>query len=252
MSRAFQVFWASIRDCFDEFLLLAACNLLWALCSMPLLGLALFIQQSDAGLIAALVLMAAVLPMAPASAGLAALAQRVSEGRTVSFRDFFAAMRQYARAAWLVMGLWMLGLVIILVDIAFYAQVANLFGGVLYGLWIYLLIIWVALLIYLFPLIILQEKPGLRTLARNALVMTIGRPLFTLTTLVLMSIVVVLSYVLVAPLFIVTVSLLAVWGMRATTALIEDDKARRANADPQALPTNRVEEQGRRGQVRPK
>jgi uncharacterized membrane protein YesL len=241
-----------VRDSFDEFLLLAACNFIWAVCSMPLLGLALFAQQSGSGVIAALVAMTAVIPLGPASVGLAALAQRVSEGRTISFGVFFGAMRQHARPAWLVMGLWMLGMVIILVDIAFYAQVDNLFGAVLYGLWIYLLVIWVALLIYLFPLIILQEQPNLRLLARNALVMTLGRPLFTLTTLVLMSIIVVLSYVVVVPLFIVTFSLLAVWGMRATTALIEDDKARRASADPQAAPADRVEEKGRRGQVRPK
>lgn len=251
MPRAFQVFWQAIRDCFEEFLILAVCNLLWSLFTIPLLSLSLLALQAEAGLIAILVALLAILPMAPASIGLTALAHRISEGRAISFADYFQAMRRYARPAWLVMGLWMIGLVIVLVDLAFYARVDNLVGAALYGLWIYILLIWMSLQIYLFPLIILQERPDLRRLARNAFVMVIGRPFFTFTTLVLMSLLVLLSYWLIAPFFLLTISLLAVWGMRATTALIADDQARRTPAaDSAATPV--VEEKGRRGQVRPK
>lgn len=250
MGRAFRVFWAAVRDCFDEFLLLAACNVIWAVLSVPLIAFALFTLQEGASLFASAAVLLAVLPMGPASAGLAALAHRISEGRTISFRDFFAAMRRYARISWLVMGLWMFGLLIILFDIAFYARIENLFGAVLSGLWLYLLVIWLAIQIYLFPLIMLQERHDLRLLVRNTLIMTMGRPIFTLTTTLLMSVVLVVSYTLLAPLFLATISLLAVWGMRAATTLIEEEKARREAKS--ATTTGPVQEQGRRGQVRPK
>ena len=57
------------------------------------------------------------------------------------------------------------------------------------------------------------------------------------------------SLVLVVPFLLFSVSLLAVWGVRATQFLIDDAQARQAtDAEPPAP----VEERGRRGQVRPK
>jgi uncharacterized membrane protein YesL len=247
MPRAFRVFWSAIRDFFDEFLFLSACNLIWVALCVPLLGFAFFVV-TDAPVLASAAALLAVLPMGPASVGLAAVAHRISDGRTASFGVFFEAMRRYARPAWIITGIWMVGMLIILFNLTFYNQVDNLFGAVFYGIWLYILIVWLALQIYLFPLLMLQEKPSLRLLVRNGAVLCLGRPVFTLTTLVLMIAIMALSLIVVVPLVLVTIALFAVWGMWATKSLIEADRLKAEAASPAPV----VEEKGRRGQVRPK
>ena len=250
MRLAFQVLGKTLRDVFDEFFLLLLCNLIWAGLAAPLLYLAVIALQGGSTVLAGLFFVLAVLPMGPSSAGLAYVAHRICEGRATKLSDFFLGMRDRARSGWLLMGIWCAALLIIVVDIGFYAQMGNLFGLVLYIFWMYALILWGATMIYVFPLSIVQTKPGWRVMARNLLFMVMGRPLFTFTTLFLMSVIFVISFVLLVPLAMITVSLLAVWGMRATLALIEEDRLRREAAE--AAATAPAAEKGRRGQVRPK
>lgn len=243
------VFWAAIKDVFEEFLLLIICNLIWAFMSLPLLGLALTMVE-PLGVVAAIITaLIGSVPAGVASVGLAFVAHRVSEGRAIKLGHFFEGMRAYWRPGALLGLIWIFGLAVILVDLNFYGTMGNLLGSLMLGLWFYALVIWLGALIYAFPLLLLQDQPRLRIMARNALLMTLGRPIFTLATLVLMSVIVALSLILVAPLFLITFSLLALWGMRGTQALIAADLARREAREQTAEPPP---EKGRKGQVRPK
>lgn len=253
MVRALRALWAALKDMLDEFWILLLGNVAWAFMSLPLLGLAFFSVLANMMWLAVLIGLLSVVLVGPATAGLYSIARRTVEGRTSSLRDFLAGMRTYARASWRLLGLWAIGLIIILFDLGFYGNMRNIFGTVMSALWLYLLAIWCALLIYLFPLLLLQEKPRVRTVVRNAFIMVLGRPLFTLFTLVLMLAVVLLSLFLPFLLVLLTMALLAVWSFRATQALIREWEERRAAAegaspgDTQAAP-----EKGRRGQVRPR
>jgi uncharacterized membrane protein YesL len=243
------VFWAAIKDLFEEFLLLIICNLIWAFMSLPLLGLALTMIE-PLGLVPAIITsLIGGVPAGVASVGLAFVAHRVSDGRAIKLGHFFEGMRTYWRPGALLGVLWLFGLAVILVDLGFYGSMGNLLGSLMVGLWFYALLIWLGALIYAFPLLLLQDKPNLRIMARNALLMTLGRPLFTLATLILMSFIAGLSSVLVAPIFLLTFSLFTLWGMRATQALIAADLARREALDQTA---EAPAEKGRKGQVRPK
>jgi hypothetical protein len=195
-------------------------------------------------------MMVGVLPAGPATAAMAYVASRVSEGRATRVGEFFGAMRTYARQSWVLLGIWMLGFLIILIDIGFYLGVGNLLGSLILGLWIYLLVVWLALLIYIFPLMALQEQFSLRLIARSAGLMVVGRPIFTVVNLALMLLVIFGSLMVVLPIFMITVAFLNVWSVRAARDLIEDARRRRGEAEAQEAPP--VEEKGRKGQVRPK
>lgn len=251
LTAPFRVMWGALRDLFDEFLLLTLANVMWAAMSVPLFSIAYVAMVSNAALPAAAAALVGVVPAAPAFAGLYALSKRIIEGRASKLSDFFAGMRAYAVPAWRLYGVWMAGLVLILWNLAFYAGVPGILGGVLIGFFLYLFMLWSALIIYAFPLMVLMERPSLKQIARNALVMIVSRPIYTLVTMLLMGFILILSsVVLVAPFLLFAVALLALWSTRATQFLIDEAQAQKEAAAAEAAPP--AEERGRRGQVRPK
>lgn len=242
---------SALRDLFDDFLLLIACNVLWALMSTPIWIFAVSVLLAGQPIPAGFVTILGVLPAGPATAGLYAVAARLADGRASKLSHFFDGVRQYARIGIIVTGIAVAGLVLILFNIGFYFSVNNYIGGLMIGLWLYLLIAWLGIFLYAYPLIFLQEQPDLRLLARNAALMALGRPIFTISTLLLIGIIFVISAYLIVPIFLFSVAFFAVWAMRATRTLVDDARRRREAAEAAATP-GASDEKGRKGQVRPK
>ncbi|MBC8075083.1 MAG: hypothetical protein H7Y32_03325 [Chloroflexales bacterium] len=248
--RVFRALWSAFRDVYDELMVLIICNLLWVLIAGPLLFLTVAILGAGFWFSAAILAMVASVPLGLASVGLASVCYRITEGLASSWRDFFAGLRRHARMGMAVAAIWMAALIVIVVDIYFYSQMSNTIGAVMTIFWIYLLVIWFAVLIYLFPLLILQDRPRLRTLGRNVLVLTLGRPIFTLLTLVLMTVIIVLSVFIPLLPLIITFALLAQWGFRAALLLIKEMEDRRAAEAEAATNVEDVKDKGRKGQIR--
>jgi len=244
-----RTFWKSARDLFEELFVLAIANILWVLVNLPFA--LIFVVLGRASLpLALLSLLAGTLSFGPANAGLYAIAERVSEGRASTWRHFFAGMREYANLSWKVYGLWVFGLVIILFNLQFYNQSSGTLSSLLSIIFLYLILVWFGLLIYIGPLMRIQTDKRIRTIARNAALMTLGRPFFTLVTLILMVVIFLVSVALPFLLLIATFSFLALWGFRATLTLIAEADARRAAAQEKAAPP--ATDKGRGGQVRPR
>src|SRR5262245_54429329 len=106
----FRTLWKSIKDLFEDLFVLAIVNLLWLLINAPLAVVAFLSLGNRVALY--IVLLLGVLTLGPSTAGLYAVAERVTEGRTSSWRDFIAGLRAYPKLSWKVYGLWMLGLVV--------------------------------------------------------------------------------------------------------------------------------------------
>lgn len=250
----FKVFWQSIKDLFDEMFLLLGSNILWVAINLPLCTLVWFMLTGGATLLGAVAALLALVPMAPANAALCYIAQRVAEGRSSKLGHFFEGFRQYLTLSWRIYLPWGLGLLLIVVNLSFYAGMGSNLGSFLFVLFLYILLAWFSLLIYIGPLMILQQDKQIKVIARNAALMVFGRPIFTFFTTLLMGIVVALSfYLLVLPLLL-TFSFLAIWSMRATRRLIQDAEARRAanEAAQTALQAPPNTDKGRGGQVRPR
>ncbi len=248
---AFRVAGRAFRDLFDELFALIAGNVIWAILTLPLLVFAIGLATTGAIFPAALLALLAVIPAAPASVGLTLMGQQAYEGMAVRWHTIFRGFREYATWAWRVYGIWAGVLLVLLVSLAFYRDLAGLFGVVLTTLVLYAIAIWCIQLIYLGPLMILQEKRNLRQLYRNSFVLTFSRPLFTLITAFLMLIIVTLSIIAnLLPLIIVSGGLLATWSFRAVAKLVLDDEARQNPDGEEDTPP--PAEPGRRGQVRPR
>jgi L-lactate permease len=123
----------------------------------------------------------------------------------------------------------------------------------LMGLFMAFLVVWLGVLIYLGPLMLLQVDKRLRLIARNAFLMVLSRPFFTLFTGLLMLLLGVVVGIVTGGLLplLITFAFLAIWSFRATSRLIADDEARRANQQEQALSQANTDK-GRGGQVRPR
>ncbi len=250
----FRVFWLAIKDLFDELFTLIVVNLLWVVISAPLALFALYLLGAGALVPGIVVGLLAVLPMAPSNAGLYAVAQRVTEGRVISWRIFFEGFREYLVLSWQIYGLWAIGMALILANLGFYSRTDSLLALMLLGLFVALLVVWLGLLIYIGPLMLLQADKRLRLIARNAFLMVFSRPFFTLLTGFLMLLLGVVAGVATGgflPL-LVTFAFLAVWSFRATSRLIADDEARRAAQQEQAANNRANTDKGRGGQVRPR
>lgn len=230
--------------------MLIVASLIWAIISLPLLFFAFLAFSAGSLGIALPVLLLSALPVGPATAGLSYFTYKVSDGRAVKIADFFVGMREYARQGWIIGTAFLAGVAIILFNIGFYGNASGIFGALMLGLWLYLFLFWVSMLIYSFPLVFLQERPEMRTMLRNAVLMVVGKPIFTFLTLVMMLLIFGLSVFLVVPLFVITPAFLNLWSMRVARYLIALDEARRQQADEKAA--GPPEERGRKGQVRPK
>jgi len=250
----FRVLWLAIKDTFEELFTLMAINLLWVLISAPLLLLAAYLLGAGFFSLAIVVALVAVLPLAPANAGLYTVAERVAEGRVISWRLFFEGFRAYYKLSWQVYGVWTIGLLVILTNLGFYNRMASPIGTLLFVVFLYFLVTWCALLIYIGPLMLLQTDKRIQVIARNAFLMVFGRPFFTLLTLLLMAVIGVLSAVVPILPLLLTFSFLAIWAFRATARLVADAEARRiAKQEQAAVAASRANtDKGRGGQVRPR
>src|SRR5207244_3770881 len=130
--------------------ILALVNILWILINAPI-AVATFFALSNFSILY-IVLLLSVLTLGPTNAGLYAVAERVTDGRTSSWRDFFTGMRAYAVLSWKLYGLWMLGLVIILVNLQFYTLNGTTIASFLYVLFLYFTVVWFGFLMYIGPL----------------------------------------------------------------------------------------------------
>lgn len=182
------LFWQAIRVVYEDlFILVFLSTLTW-------LGLML------------------VVPFFPAFAALHEVAVVALEGRSIRTGLFW----QYLRARFgkaLLLGLIMTVLTaVLMVNVRFYSQHPWQVLRYLAVFWLWVLLIWAMAAMYIFPLLALQEDTRLVILVRNALFLTLGRPLQTLGGFILLLVAVVVTTVL--PIFLLVLP--ALWAVYTT------------------------------------
>jgi uncharacterized membrane protein YesL len=131
-------------------------NLLWFFCSIPLITLP------------------------PATAALYVVVRKLEDRHEVSWRDFFQAMRDQ-----FVVG-WRWGLVNLVVDFLFvvnywfYSQLAAPLDLLLTALLTGILLTWLLVQMYTYPVLLQQAQPQVRQALRNAFALCMRYPVFTL------------------------------------------------------------------------
>jgi uncharacterized membrane protein YesL len=153
----------------------------------------------------------------PATGGLIYATNKLAHGRSADWRTLFEGLRQYFWQSWII-GLANVAVIgVFSTNFLLYSFDASNRVVWARGLVIILALFWLALQIYLFPLLIEQERPDLGTALRNALVIIIKRPLFTLGVTLGIAVLAVGTTLVIQPAWIfITASTCALFANQAT------------------------------------
>lgn len=160
----------------------------------------------------------------PVTLGLHTVANRAANYRRTSMEFFWESARGRAGRAWLAYAVLLALLAGILGNIYFYLVMAggrtwSFMAGVV---WAWVLVFFVMVAQYVFPLLCQQDKPDLLTALRNAGLLAIRSPLYSLLSAAFQLALLALSIFLLLPILLLTPAMLALAANFALTGLLQD------------------------------
>jgi uncharacterized membrane protein YesL len=222
-----KVVWWAVRGIWDETLTLLKANLVWFLLSLPL-GLPVLAalaslmpstpgDEYSTGLASPLLLTGLLLVLIPnpASLGLCRLAAIMQRRDSPPWQQFWESTWQNLRLGLALYAIGLLGLVLLGVHIVFYLRVDQPMLRLLSLLWLYLTLFWLALQIYLGPLVMLLGERRLLSLYRRAALLVLAHPLYTITFLLAIALLMVLCLIMVPLYPAMAMAFVALIGTRA-------------------------------------
>lgn len=209
MQAALSVYWQSLRDWYNGMISFVALNGLW-------FGAAL-----------------TVVLFAPATAGLYAVAHSSVRGTGQHIDDFMQGARRdvWLSLRWLLANLLAGG--VFAVNLGFYGSASGLVPKLILIALITLGLLWLAMQLYVWPFLLVQDDRRLRVALRNAAFLTLAAPVYTLTLLAGAALAAIFSLATIAPLALFLTSFLALLGSRAVL-----DRLQAFGKLPGAAPTS--------------
>lgn len=191
MKDALAIFWQTLLDWWNGMVGLATFNLIW-------LGLSL------TGIL-----------LPAATFGMVAVTNSIAHGRGQHLDDFFQAMRRYAWISlrWALVNI-LVGAIFV-VNVVFYSAVETPLAAIIQIVLLGFGLLWIAMQFYVAPFLMEQEDKRLRVALRNAAFLALAAPIYTVTLLVLVGLIIVLSLATILPFAVFTVSFVSLLGNRA-------------------------------------
>ena len=240
MRDALSVYGRACLDLWEEWFTLIGANLICFVCFIPglLVILALFgvaTQRLEAGQLWALLLpltLIAILAGGPAMAGVHNLTNPIPHEKRIEFSYFWEGLKRYYLKSWQILALWVAGIITLAMNIWFYrmwwqrgTQIAVV--PVIIFLWV--MVLWLGIQPYLFPLLLEQEDKRVLLVFKNAILLALVNPGFTVVLMALLGATMLISLVFPPLLLLVTLSLVALVDNRAIVQLmvrLEEQRAR--------------------------
>lgn len=144
-----------------------------------------------------------------AFAGLSYMSHQAQTTPAAHVDEFWAGVRKYWRQGLLVGLVDAVFLTVLAVNFMFYLDQAGMLIAALRVFWLIALLLWACVQFYLWPLLEEMEQPSLRDGVRNAFVMILRHPGFSLLFSAIMVLFFVVSIALFAVMMLVTLSLIA-------------------------------------------
>jgi len=206
----------SLKDCWEEIMLLVLLNILWSLAAL-LPTIPLFVLQAVNLILALAFSLILFLPLPIISGALAFVTNQISRGKAVGWETFTFGLRRY----------WAKSLVVAAINlVVFLLLVANLwfYGSVLQGIWtdiavsVWLVagLYWLLVQVFWFPMILELESEQVFVALRNALAMVVITPGFSLTLGVIILVLALLCIALTVPFVLFMAALLLLVANHAT------------------------------------
>lgn len=231
MTDAVTVVWHSLKDLWDEFILLIILNVIWALSA--LLAGAPILLWGTARPTLALVLAFVLFGLCPIISGaLCFVTNQVAHGVAIGWGTFTNGLRRYWVKSLVVALINLLVVGLLLLNIQFYTVVME--GGwtrFAVAAWILVTLYWLIAQIYWFPFILELESEKVFTALRHALMMVIISPGFSLVMATLLAVLTVLCLGLTIPVPLFMASLLLLIINRATHNRLELVQQKRREGD---------------------
>jgi hypothetical protein len=233
ISEVLRITWQSIKALWEDLLILVLMNFVTI---APVILMLFFFYELAVSLeagnlvltgIFAVLTVISLIPLPPAMAGLWSAANRVADELAIHWSDYFEGSRRYF---WKSLGLALfniLVLTILLSNVWFYAPNNNPFNldsGISLIIRMFFLLLtalWLVYQMYPMALILEQEDQRLWVALRNAGVLLLTRPGFSILLALVLGIVIAIStYPLIVPWFLLTLSFIAVVCNKAVKHLL--------------------------------
>jgi hypothetical protein len=218
IKEAMEVFWQTLKDTWEELYSLAIVNLVW------LFSWALPLALASATGLPIVIIPVALLSLgifAVTTAGIYYVTSRVAHAKTFHFYDFVEGIKIYWWRALLWLLINMLVVALIIMNLRFYPTV---FEGIwtlfVSGLWLALLVFWLTMQVYYWPLVIQQEEPKLLLGWRNAAYLVLANPFYAFFAVSFTIVLLGISVALTLPFVFVGMGLQGLLGNNAVLKLL--------------------------------
>ncbi len=151
----------------------------------------------------------------PATLGLYYVTNRLAHGESLGLGGLVEGGRRYFVKSWQWALLNTAALLVLAVDLMFYAQLQAAWAGFLQGTFIVLSLLWLLVQFYTLPFLVEQEHKSLKLALRNGLFVALAAPGYTLVVVGIATLLLTFSALLIFPFFMGLPSLLAAIGNRA-------------------------------------
>jgi uncharacterized membrane protein YesL len=202
MRHVLGVFWAAVKDLWEELFMLALMNLVTMLLLVP------------------------VVTFPPALAGLWNVANIAVQGKSIAWSDYWEAFKRYFGKAWKLAGLNIAVLATLFVNMRFYTpgvapfNISDNLSFVIRAIWFSLTVLWVMLQMYTLAMLLEQTDQRVRLALRNSAVLLFANPGFSFILFLLLLVVSAVSTVIPALWALISLALLAVVCNKAVRHLL--------------------------------
>jgi len=197
----------ALRDWWDDWVNMVVINLVWLLCWLT------------------------VVLGPPATFGIYYVTNQLAHGQSLGLRGMIEGGKRYFFHSWLWMLLNLAVGLLLTVNLMFYQQFTSTWAELLRAFHVFLGLVWLIVQFYALPYLMEQERKHLGMALRNGLFTALASPGYTLVVAGLAALVVVLSLVVIAPLFLGGPCLIAALGNRAVRERVETYRVRERESD---------------------
>jgi hypothetical protein len=199
MKDALQVIRFSLRDFWDEFVLLVMLSALWTL-TLLLPTAPLFLLSNVPLLLMLALMLLLALPLPIVSGAICYVTNQVARGKAAGWGVFWTGVKRYWRKSLVVAIVNLIALILLTTNFQFYGfLLEGTWTRFVLAIWVLVTLYWFLVQVFWFPMILELQEEKLFLALRNALLMALITPGFSLTLGVIVAVLVLLCVALVVP-----------------------------------------------------
>jgi hypothetical protein len=199
MKDAFQVIRFSLRDFWDEFVLLVMLSALWTL-TLFLPSAPLFLLTNVPLMLVLVLVLLLALPLPIVSGAVCYVTNQVARGKAAGWGVFLTGVKRYWGKSLVVALVNLVALVLLAANFQFYGVLLEgTWTTFALAIWVLVTAYWFLVEVFWFPMILELQNEKLLLALRNALLMALVTPGFSLTLAVILIVLIVLCILLVVP-----------------------------------------------------